>query len=190
MRLFSGRMTLEGLLASPTPEIALLVGGLLAVLIGVIGKSDKTHLDELLVVISFLVGIFMIVLAILELFYRSPSLSTVLILGILGFSLVSRGFKKIKWAFILSAVVAGVLGLFINQIAVSYSLGFLSGTVIIIICLIVFVILFLILKTIESTFRILGAVASFRPIILVGGMLAIAEAVLLFAGSSISGLLS
>jgi hypothetical protein len=183
-------MAMEEFLTSPTPELALLAGGLLAIIIGVVGNSDKTHIDEVAVVLAFIVGISMVALAIMEVVYGSLPTSTVLILGILGFSLFSRGFKKIKWAFIISVLIAGGIGLLLNYLATTYSIGFMSGTVIIVICVVIFFILFLLLKAIETITRFLGAVISFRPIILVGGLLAIVEAVLLFMGSSISGLLS
>lgn len=182
-------MAIEELIASPMPELALLVGGLLAVMIGILGKSDKTRLDELAIVLAFFVGIFMVVLAVLEITYGSVPTSTVIVLGILGFSLFSRGFKKIKWAFIISILVAGGIGLLLNHLATTFSLEFLSLTVILIIAFVIFIILFLILKAIESTIRLAGAVVSFRPIMFVGGLIAILEAVLLFMGTSISGLL-
>ena len=61
--------------------------------------------------------------------------------------------------------------------------------VIVVICLIIFLALFLIFKAIETTTRFLGAVISFRPIILLGGILATLEAILLYMGTSFSGLL-
>ena len=108
---------------------------------------------------------------------------------VLGFSLFSRGFKKIKWAFIISILVAGGIGLLLNHLATAFSLEFLSLTVILIIAFIIFIVLFLILKAIESTVRLAGAVVSFRPIMFVGGLIALLEAALLFMGTSISGLL-
>jgi len=182
-------MALEEFLASPTPEIALLVGGILAVIIGILGRNDRTHIDEVTLALAFLIGIFMIILGILEIAYGSLPLSAVLILGILGLSLFSRVFKRIKWAFILSVVIAGIIGLLLHYVATTLSLDFLSGTVILIICVVIFFILFLVLKAIETTTRFLGAVISFRPIILIGGLLAILEAALLFMDTSISGLL-
>jgi hypothetical protein len=182
-------MALEDLLASPLPEIALLVGGLLAVIIAILGKSDKTRLDDLAVVLAFFVGIVMIILAIMEMVYGSIPTSTVIVLGILGFSLFSRGFKKIKWAFIISILIAGGIGLLLNYLATTFSLEFLSLTVILIIAFIIFIVLFLILKAIESTVRLAGAVVSFRPIMFIGGLIALLEAALLFMGTSISGLL-
>jgi len=182
-------MAMEEFLASPTPEIALLVGGLLALIIGIVGQSDKTHIDEVAVVLAFIVGLFMIALAVLEIIYGSLPLSTVLILGILGLSLFSRAFKKVKWALILSVAIAGIIGLLLHYLATAIPLEFITGTVIIVICLVIFFILFLIFKAIETTSRFMGAIISFRPIILIGGILALLEAALLFMGNSISGLL-
>lgn len=182
-------MAIEDLIASPLPEIALLLGGILAIIIGIVGRSDKTRIDELAIVLAFFIGIFMIAMAILEVAYGDLPISTILVLGILGLSLFSRAFKKIKWAFIISVLIAGGLGLVLYHLANTFSLGFLSPTVILIIAFVVFIIIYLILKTIETTSRLLGAVISFRPIMLVGGLLAVLEAVLLFMGTSISGLL-
>jgi hypothetical protein len=182
-------MAIEELIASPVPEIALLVGGLLAIIIAILGSSKKTRLDEVAIVLAFFVGIFMIALAILEIAYGDVPISTVIVLGILGFSLFSRGFKKIKWAFIISILIAGGIGLLLNHLATTFSLEFLSLTVILIIAFVIFIVLFLILKAIETTVRFTGAVVSFRPIMFVGGLLAVLEAVLLFMGTSISGLL-
>ena len=179
-------MAIAELIANPVPEIVLLVGGFLALLIGIVGKSDKTSLDEIAVFLAFFVGLFMIVLAILIAVYGDQPTSTMLVMGILGMCLFSRAFKKIKWAFIISVLIAGVLALLLHLLATNLSIGFLTPTVILIIAFVAFIILFLILKAIETTFRFLGGAISFRPIMFIGGILAIIEGVLLFMGSSLS----
>ena len=182
------RMEIAELIASPVPEIALIVGGLLAIIIAVIGESDRTYADEVAVFIAFFVGLFMLALGVLIHLYGDQQMSTVLVLGILGFALFSRGFKKIKWAVIVSLLVAGGVGYGLHLLAGSLSISFLSIEIVLVIAFVVFIILFLILKAIESTIRLAGAAVSFRPILFLGGMVAIAEGALLYLDTSLSHL--
>jgi len=182
-------MDLSELIASPLPEYALLIGGFLAILIAIMGRREGTYLDEIAVVLAFFVGLFMVALSVLSYLYGDQETSTLWVLGILGFSLFSRAFKKIKWAAIVALIIAGLLAYAIYVAAASFSLGFVTTEIILVIAFVVFIVLFLVLKAIESTVRFLGAVISFRPILLVGGMLAVIEAVLLFLDTSLSSLL-
>ena len=179
---------MEEFLASPIPETALLFGGFLAIIIGVVGRSEKTHVDEVAIVLAFLVGIFMIALAVLEVAYGDIPISTTLVLGILGLCLFSRAFKMIKWAFLISVILAAALSIILHILANEFSINSLSTSVILVIGLILFIILFLVLKSMEVAGRFLAATVSFRPIMFVGGLLALGEAILLFMGTSISGL--
>ncbi|MFP4170232.1 MAG: hypothetical protein ACLFUV_04320 [Methanomassiliicoccales archaeon] len=181
-------MEISELIAPPVPEIALISGGLLAVIIGVIGESHRTYADEVAVFIAFFVGLFMLALGVLTYLYGDRQMSTVLVLGVLGFALFSRGFRKVKWAVIVSLLVAGGVGYGLHLAVEALSITFLSTEIILVVAFVVFIILFLILKAIEGTLRLAGAAVSFRPILFLGGLVAIAEGVLLYLDTSLSHL--
>lgn len=179
-------MELSELVASPVPEIILTLGGLLALMIGLVGESDKTHIDELLILIAVFVGIVMIVFSVLIYLYSDFPMSTVYVSAFLGLSLFSRMLKRIRWATVVSIAAASLIGYGLYQLGQVYSLSFLTADTALVIALVVFLVLYLVLKALETTIRLTAALLSFRPVLLAVGILAIAEAVLLFTGNSLS----
>lgn len=181
-------MEFGGLLASPVPEILLIAGGLLAVMIGLVGESDRTHVDELLVFIAVFVGIAMLAMSVLIYFYSELPPSTVYVSVFLGLSLFSRMLRKIRWATVVSIAAAGLVGYGLYQVGQMFSLSFLTAGAVLLIAFVIFLILYLILKALETTVRLTAALLSFRPVILAGGILALVEAILLLMGTSLSSI--
>jgi hypothetical protein len=50
---------------SPVPELLLLLGGLIALIIAIVGKNKKTTMDNVAVFLGFFIGIFTVIKAIL-----------------------------------------------------------------------------------------------------------------------------
>ncbi len=183
-------MVLEELASSPVPEASMAIGGFLAILIAIMGEKEDSWLDELAVFLAFFIGLFMAGMAIILYLNDYGTTSTILVLGVLGFALFSRTFKEVKWAIIISLIVGGLAAYGMYLAATQFGLGFLSTTVILVMAFIIFVIVFVILKAVEATISFLGSVVSFRPLLFIGGALALLEAVLVFAATSLSAILA
>jgi len=168
----------------PLPELILLLGGLIALVIGFVGKSKKTHIDEVALVLGFVVGAFMIFMAVVLMSNGGWPGSTVLVLALLGFGLFFRVFKKVK----LSGIIAVIVGILVGYLLYSMHASFLSNEAVLVIAFVVMVIVYVILKFAETLVRIGGYILSFRPILIILGLVALLEAALLFSNSSLSAI--
>jgi len=170
---------LEFLTTSPMPEVLLVVGGLIAIVIGFLGKNPKTVVDNIAVALGFIVGAVMILMSFLLATDGGWPFSTFLISLLLGVGLFFRVFRKVKVALILALVIGAFLayGLYLLE---------LDMTIILIVTLIAMVLLYLLFGFVEFFADLVGGVLSFRPVLIVLGLLAILEAVLLFSNSSIT----
>jgi len=174
------------LAASPMPEMLLLLGGLIALVIAIVGKNPKTKIDNIAVILGFFVGAVMIIEALLLVAAGGRPGSTILIMGLLGFGLFMRVFRKVKVALIIALVGALLTGVGLYMLEKSLHTGLLSPLVILIIALVVMVIIYGLLGVAEFFADVAGALLSWRPVLFVIGLLALVEAVLLFTGSSLS----
>ena len=177
------------LTVSPMPELLLLLGGLIALVIAFVGKNKKTVIDNIAVFLGFFVGIVMIVEAILLYNSGNSTGSTIWISAILGFGLFMRVFRKVKVALILALVAALVTGIGLYLLEKSAHTGFLSPIVILIIAMVVMALVYVLIGVAEFLADLAGAVASWRPVLFVLGSLALVEAALLFSGSSLSAII-
>jgi len=174
---------------SPMPELLLLLGGLIALVIAFVGKNKKTVIDNVAVFLGFFVGIVMIVEAILLYNSGNSTGSTIWISAILGFGLFMRVFRKVKVALIIALVAALITGVGLYLLEKSLQTGYLSPIVILIIALVVMAIVYGLIGMLEFFADIAGAVASWRPVLFIPGVLALVEAALLFSGSSLAGII-
>lgn len=173
------------LASSPIPEVALLVGGFIAILLGIVGKSEKTSIDEIALFFGFFVGAFMIFLGIVLYSEGDWPTSTIIVMVVLGLGLFMRVFRKVKWAVIIAWIVGGGVGYGLYLLSKVALASVLTPTVIIVAALIVMLIVYFLLKFLEDTISFFGAILSFRPILFVLGIVAIFESVLLFLDSSL-----
>ncbi|MGD1059831.1 MAG: hypothetical protein ABR879_00005, partial [Methanomassiliicoccales archaeon] len=90
------------LTASPMPQLLLMLGGLIALVIAIVGRNPKTKIDNIAVALGFVVGAVMIIEAILLWTGGGHAGSTLLITGLLGFGLFMRVFRKVKIALIIA----------------------------------------------------------------------------------------
>ncbi|MGD0057585.1 MAG: hypothetical protein ABSB83_07025 [Methanomassiliicoccales archaeon] len=175
----------SNLATSSIIETTLLVGGFIAILIGIVGKSEKTSADEIALFLGFFVGVFMIFMGIMLYSEGSWPPSTMIVLIVLGLGLFFRVFRKMKWAAIIAWIVGDLIGYGLYLLSKIALASVLTPTIILVIVLIVMLIVYLLLKFLEDTVSLLGAILSFRPILIFLGMGAIIEAVLLFLGTSL-----
>lgn len=176
---------LSNLATSPIVEAVLLAGGFIAILIGIVGRSEKTSADEIAMFLGLFVGAFMIFMGIVLYSESGWPPSTMIVLIVLGLGLILRVLRKVKWAAIISWIVGGLTGYGLYLISKVALASILTPTVIIVIAVIVMLIAYFLLKFLEDTISFFGAILSFRPILFFLGMGAIIEAVLLLLDSSL-----
>ncbi|OPY31345.1 MAG: hypothetical protein A4E32_01798 [Methanomassiliicoccales archaeon PtaU1.Bin124] len=184
-------MDLGDLASTSVVEIVLLIGGLLAVASAVVGHKKERLMDDFLVVLGFIAGAVIIVVGLISLTSSGKlPISTVIILFALGLGLFLHLIKKIKIAALIALIIGIAVGYLLYQASKAYNLtGYLTPTVIVIIAFVIMIIIYVMLKFFEDLISIAGGILSFRPVMFIVGLLAILEAVLLMAGSSLSDLL-
>ncbi len=181
---------LSQLAETPIPELVLLFAGFMAVFIGAYGdRDDTTHWDEIIRAMAFIVGLVLIFLSIVYALDKDFNFSTLLVMGLLGFGLFMRVFRRVKWSAGIALIVGIVVFALVHNFAVANDVEWLSITAVLIITLVAMFIVYMTLHVLEAMTDFLGAIVSFRPLLLILGLLGIVEAVLIFAETSLSGLL-
>jgi hypothetical protein len=185
-------MELGDLASTSVVEIVLLLGGLLAVASAVVGHKKERILDDFLVIIGFIVGAVILLIGVLALTAKSGTLptSSIIILFVLGGGLFLHLVKKIKFAALIALVIGVGIGYGLYQLSKAMAItNFLTPTVIVIIAFVIMIIIYAMLKFFEDLVSIAGGLLSFRPVMFIAGLVAIIEAILLLAGSSLSDVL-
>lgn len=185
-------MDVAGIGSSEVVETTLAVFGLLALAIAVIGRNNETYLDEVLIAIGTIAGIFVLVVGVAASFWADIDydISTKVVLFLLGFGLFLKIVHEIKWASIFALLIGAGVGYALFWASETFDLTeYITTTVVIIVALVIMLLVYLALKFFEDLISIAGHMLSFRPIMFIIGLVAIAEAVLLFTDSSISALL-
>jgi hypothetical protein len=182
-------MQLADVGSSDIVEATLVICGLLALAIAIIGRRKDTYLDEVLIAIGTIAGIFVLVVAVTASFWTDVEYdsSTLIVLFLLGFGLFLKIVHEIKWAAVIALIVGAVVGYGLFWLSETFDLTeFITPTVVIIVALVIMLIIYLALHFFEDLISIAGHMLSFRPIMFIVGAIAIVEAVLLLMGSSLS----
>lgn len=185
-------MDLGDLASTSVVEMVLLLGGLLAVASAVVGHKKERILDDFLVILGFIAGAVILLIGVLALTVKSGSLptSSIIILFVLGGGLFLHLVKKIKFAALIALVFGVGIGYGLYQLSKAVAITeYLTPTVIVIIAFVIMIIIYAMLKFFEDLISIAGGILSFRPVMFIAGLVAIAEAILLISGSSLSELL-
>lgn len=184
-------MQLGDLASTSVVEIALLLGGLLAVASAVVGHKKERIIDDFLVILGFIAGALILLVGVLALTSNGTlPASSILILFILGGGLFLHLVKKIKFAALIALVIGVGIGYGLYQLAKTLAItNYLTPTVIVIIAFVIMIIIYAMLKFFEDLVSIAGGILSFRPVMFIAGLVAILEAILLVSGSSLSELL-
>ena len=170
---------LEFLTESPMPELLLLLGGLLAITIALIGNSQRTVVDNIARVLGLFVGGLLMLMSGLMLYDGVGATSTWLIGFLLGIGLFFKIFRKVPVAAMLALMLGAVVGF------VLYDSGF-DATVVGIAVLVVIVLVYVLTRFVEFIADLVGRILGLRPVLFVLGILGLIEAGLLFMNSSIS----
>lgn len=173
---------LEFLTSSPMPQLLLLLGGLLAVAIAILGNNPKTAVDNIARILGFLVGAVLIVMAVLLLIDKIGATSTWLIALLLGIGLFFKIFKKVPVAIMLALLLGAVVGYFLYQANI-------DNTVTLVLVVVVVLFVYIVTRFVEFLADLIGRILGLRPVLFILGLLAMVEAALILAGSSLSAAL-
>jgi hypothetical protein len=154
--------------ADPYTQIVLLIGGLVAVLVGIMGRRVKNSEQEfkmMIRVISGLTGVVMLIWSFLMVSEGGWSLTWLLVFLVLGVGLLFPLLPRVNFGTILALIIAAVVAF-----ALSSSMDTLW---VVIIFLVTFFILWFLLGFVFKAVRGVGAILGSRIVLLVVGAIAI-----------------
>ncbi len=166
--------------------IVLLLGGIMALLIVATYLKDKESMTyKLMVGLGLVLGVAMVFLAVTE-GYNAQKYTLILI-AVAAFALIIRPFRDAHIAVIIALFVMAVIYIALGGLAgtevAGFDLSFLaSGWPRIIVAFVIAGLIFAILKFAEEIVQMFGKLFNFWPILLILGLLCIAEAVCQYMG--------
>ena len=175
--------------SEPYPSVALVVGGILAIFVAAYGKRDDSHLDELGTFLAFIVGAFMLVMAVFVALDESLGWFSLVVIIVLAVTLFLRPMKEVPWAGLVGMAAGAVAVVLVNTFISDYVSGENKWIALVVVFLIVRAIVHVIFKFIEDMLKIARMVLDWAPISIIVGLLAIVEGVLVLMDRSIITLL-
>ena len=170
--------------------ILLIIGGICAA--APLFKRASKSLEKFLIIVGFVVGIAVIIVAIdaaLNLGFLSSILGTVvpaanafpyaqyylIVMAVLGILLISRPLRNVRWASLI-ALGIGILVAAYLHVAFSVSSTVILGVVFIVTILIIYTLL----RFIEDILEFIGTVLSFPPVAIIIGLVSLYFGILPF----------
>ncbi len=169
-----------------SPEIVLVIGGLIAIFIVYLYlKDDGSTKYKFMVFLGLVAGVAMIYIAAVT--WSGLALATAIIVAVAGFSLVIRPFREVHFSAIMALFVMVIVYILIGDLDGSTVYGidvsFLaSGYVRIAIALIAGAIVYMITNFIEELIKLFGKILNWWPFLLMIGLLCMAEGIIVFLG--------
>jgi uncharacterized membrane protein YccC len=156
--------------STSTTEIVLIIGSLVAILVGILGRKNKdgSEFKTALRAISGIMGAVMILWAVMMVFDGTWNLLMLLMVLVLGIGLLLPLLPK----FNLGTILALIIALFAGWAVSSW-----GGWWVLIVFLIVFFILWFVFRLIFGVTRLAGAALGSRWVLLVVGILGVVVAV-------------
>ena len=169
----------------PYPALALIVGGLLSIFVAIYGRRDDSHLDELGTLFAFVLGIVMGIMAYFVATEETVNWFTLVVIIVVAATLFLKPMKQLPWA--------GIVGIIAGSAAAYGAYLFLPETVFGVERWIVLVIIFFIVGAIvhvlfhfaEDVLTIARMVLDWKPVMVLVGLVAIVEGVLVYTGDSL-----
>jgi hypothetical protein len=171
------------------PEIALVAGGVLAILIAAAYLGNNASLRyRLLVAVGVIAGALMVFSSVTQ--YESWELSTAVIVAVAGFALAIRPFRDVHFSVLFAVLVMAVIYILLGSLS-GGSLDFLSSGWPRVGCAFAAgAVVYMMFNFAESLIKLFGKLFNCWPVLILIGLVCIAEAVSLFLGhGSLYGLL-
>ncbi len=174
--------------SEPYPSLALIIGGLLSISVALYGRRDDSHLDELGTFFAFIVGVAMGIMAFFIAIDGTLHWFSLAVIIILAVTLFLKPLKQLPWA--------GLVGLAAGALAVFFASSFITGPVfgverwivLVVIFFVVGVIVHMLFHFVEDVLTIARMVLDWKPVMVLVGLIAIAEGVLLLMHKSLYSL--
>lgn len=164
--------------------IALVIGGLLAVLIACTWVKNKESLSyKGLTALGFIFGILMVIVALVN--YNDWLLSTAIIVAVAGFALMIRPLRNVHISPLLALLVMAIVYIALGNATTlgEIDISFLAeGWTRIIIAFIIGAIVFMLFNFAESIIKIFGKILNWWPLLFLLGLICIAEGICVYFG--------
>jgi len=172
----------------PYPALALVLGGLLAVFVAAYGKRDDSHLDELGTYVGFIVGAVMFVMAFFVAMEKTVNWLTLTVMIFLAVTLFLKPLKEIPWTGV-AGLVAGAAAVYAASLYLPATVfGVKEWIILVVIFFIVGGIVHFLFRFIGDLLKVASMVLDWRPVMVLVGLVAVVEGVLLFLNSSLLSL--
>lgn len=166
------------------PQTILLIGGLLAVLIAVTYVKDKDSWKyKWMVFLGFVFGVFMAIEA--SAYYGTWAMVTSVFVAVAAFTLIIRPFREVHFAVIIALFVMVLVYIWLGGVTTvsDFDVSFLSeNPVRIIVAFILGAVVYGLLNFAEALVKGIGKILNWWPLLLVLGLICIAEAAFMFLG--------
>jgi len=171
--------------SEPYPSIALIVGGLLAIAVAIYGRRDDSHLDEVGTFFAFIIGIGMGVVAFFVAMEGTLHWSSLVIIIVLAVTLFLKPLKELPWAGLVGLVAGAAVVYFANPFVPDTVFGVDRWIILVVIFVVVGAIVHMLFHFIEDVLTIARKVLDWKPIMVIVGLVAVVEGVLLLMDKSI-----
>lgn len=172
----------------PYPSLALIVGGLLSIFIAAYGRRDDSHLDELGTFFAFIVGIGVGIMAFFVGIEGTLGWFSLVVMIVLAATLFLKPLKQLPWAGLIGMAVGALAAFLASSFVPETVFGVDRWIVLVAIFLVVGGIVHMIFHFIEDVLTIARMVLDWRPVMVLVGLVAVAEGVLLLLDKSIVSL--
>lgn len=179
---------LSFLATEPIPAVTLVLGGVLSIAVALYGHRDDSHWDEVGTFFAFILGIGMLVMAFALWSEKAVNGFTLGVVVVLALTLFLKPLRQIPWAGVIGLVVGAIAAFAASLFLPSKVFGVDEWIILVIIFLVVGAIVHTIFHFLEDVLAIASMVLEWKPVMILIGLVAIVEGVLLLLGSSISSL--
>ncbi len=177
------------LTGEPVPGLALVVGGILSIAIALYGHRDDSHWDEVGTFFAFILGIAMMVMAYAMWSEGAVTNFTLGVVIVLALTLFLKPMKEIPWAGVVGAVVGGIAAFAASLFLPSKVFGVDEWIILVVIFLVVGAIVHTLFHFLEDVLAVASMVLQWKPVMILIGLVSLAEGIFLLAGTSIATVL-
>lgn len=178
-----------GVLASePYPAVVLIGGGLLAASVAVYGKRDDSHLDELGTCIGFILGALMVAMAVIVAIEETVGWFALAMMILVAVTLFTKPIKDIPWAAVIGLIAGSAAAYAVWTFLPSLVSGENGWIILAAAFLVVGAIVHAVFHFAEDVLDLSGMILNWRPVMIIVGLAATAEGVLLLFDTSLVSL--
>jgi hypothetical protein len=180
---------LSFLAKEPLPAAALIIGGLLSIAVALYGHRDDSRWDEVGTFFGFILGAAMFVMAFVVGTEVAVGWFTLAVMVVLALTLCLKPMREIPWAGVLGAVLGGAAALAASLFLPSTVFGIDEWIVLLAIFFVVGAIVHGLLHFLEDVLTIATMVLDWKPTMVIVGIAAMVEGVLVLMDRSMISLL-